>query len=112
MTDKPEKTTRRRMLKRLAGMAMATPLAAQAHPQKMASDRPLNDPPPGSVLLEDAQIRVAFDHISGALTGLTYKPTGWVIQGLPDLGCVYGVIERDKRETAGRVAAAVLERLQ
>lgn len=81
-----EKTTRREMLRKLASAAMASQLSPRGDAQGAEPD-----PEPGasraaSVVLEDSDLRVTFDQASGALTGLMYKPHGWVIHRRFELG--------------------------
>ncbi|HUZ45159.1 MAG TPA: DUF6259 domain-containing protein [Terriglobia bacterium] len=82
MQDKflPEKTTRRTMLKQLAGAAMASQLSPGGSAQGAEAD------PEPTVILEDSDLRVTFDQASGALTGLMDKSHGWVIHRRPELG--------------------------
>ncbi len=99
-----EKTDRRTLLKRLAGSAMASALplegAATVNPLSLdrgfgsASKDPRSEkgadrgypPDPPGVVLEDSELRVAFDPTSGAIIHLEYKPTNWALHRRPELG--------------------------
>ena len=81
--------TRRTVLKQFAAAAVvnAIPLAGRDAPSADAGV-------PGAaqseeVILEDSELRAAFDPVSGALTALEYKPTGWAIQKRPELGASF-----------------------
>ncbi len=84
MGDKllPEKTTRRTMLKQIAGAAVASQLS----PPDAAQGAESAASQTASVTLEDSDLRVTFDRASGAITGLVHKPQGWVIHRRPELG--------------------------
>ena len=86
MGNKFEKTTRRGMLKQLAGVAMATQLSPQGYAQGSGGDPKQEASERASVTLEDSEIRVAFDQTSGAVTSLEYKPNNWAIHRRPELG--------------------------
>ena len=81
--------TRRTVLKQFAAVAVvnAIPLAGRDAPSADAGV-------PGAaqseeVILEDSELRAAFDPVSGALTALEYKPTGWAIELRPELGASF-----------------------
>jgi hypothetical protein len=43
----------------------------------------------GEVVLQDSELLVAFDRVSGALTRMEYRPTNWTIERRPALGASF-----------------------
>jgi hypothetical protein len=88
MLDKSEiqKTTRRTLLKQLAGATMATGVPSLGYRKEPGNVPAQKGPLPTGVTLEDSELRVTFDSASGALTRLEHKPSNWVIQRRPELG--------------------------
>jgi hypothetical protein len=86
MKDGPDgqKTTRRTLLKQVASAAIATAMPSPGHTQENEPAR--EEASSAVVTLEDSELRVTFDRASGALTGLEYKPSRWLIQRRPELG--------------------------
>jgi hypothetical protein len=74
-------------------VGFGAPLArAQQSGSLSGRDSPVHDsdrmiPLSGKTIsLEDDEVRVTFDGVSGALLGLTNKKTGWNVEGAPELG--------------------------
>ena len=70
----------RRTFNRLAGLAA---LATLTEPVELSAAQ---GAAAGEVVLEDSELRVAFDPASGALTRMEHKATGWTIERRPELG--------------------------
>lgn len=81
-----DKTTRRTLLKQFAGAAMASGIPAGALAQQSGEAPQASPEPAGGVVLEDPELRVVFDAVSGAMISLVYKPSDWAIQRRPELG--------------------------
>ena len=78
--------TRRTVLKQLTAAAVVNALPLAGRDASSADAGVASAAPPEEVILEDSELRAAFDPVSGALTALEYKPTGWAIQKRPELG--------------------------
>jgi hypothetical protein len=74
-------TTRRAVLKQLAGGAIAAGAGMRAAPSMT-----------GGVVLENEHWRATFDSGSGALTGLERKASGWIIYRRPELGISFRML--------------------
>jgi hypothetical protein len=75
------------MFGKMAGLAAVSTLAqaGEASVQK-TPDKEMTPQLGTEVVLEDAEVRVAFDSISGALVRMDRKSSGWVIERRPGLG--------------------------
>ncbi len=80
------KTTRREALKELAAGAMASQLAPPSGAKAKAMHPSTTAPLTAGVTLEDSELRVTFDPVSGALASLANKRSHWMIQRRPELG--------------------------
>ncbi len=80
------KTSRRKMLKDLAGMAMARQVAPPLNGEVLKNGPPADPAAAKGVTLEDEEVRVTFDPVSGALTHWVNKRSGWAIQRRSELG--------------------------
>lgn len=84
-----EKTDRRTLLKRLAGSAVAVALPAAGEGSVQPGVRSAVTESAEGVALEDSELRVVFDPVSGAITSLEYKPAKWKVQRRPELGASF-----------------------
>lgn len=95
----------RRSFNKLAGMTavgtVATSAGVRAQRGSVAA-APKNDAE-GEVILEDGELLVAFDKISGSLTRLVRKSTGWVIERRPSLGASFRLLVPLPRQRANFV---------
>ena len=103
----------RRTFSKLAGIAALGALAEGPQANAQISDGP-DDPMPGAeVVLEDADLLVAFDSASGALVRMVRKTSSWVVERRPELGVSFRLLvplrqRRDNfvlgtKQRAGRV---------
>src|ERR1700749_4868974 len=103
----------RRTFSKLAGIAALGALAEGPQASAQISDGP-DDPMPGAeVVLEDADLVVAFDSASGALLRMVRKTSSWVVERRPELGVSFRLLvplrqRRDNfvlgtKQRAGRV---------
>ena len=75
----------RRTFNKLAGLtAMSAMAGVEVPPQRSSSN--------GEILLEDSTFLVAFDPVTGALTRLVRKSSGWTIQRRPELGVSFRLL--------------------
>jgi hypothetical protein len=78
----------RRRFGKLAGLAAAGALSIDAKAQQTPTEKPkeVTFQLGPEVVLEDAELRVAFDGFSGALVRMERKSTGWILERRPELG--------------------------
>jgi hypothetical protein len=79
----------RRTFNNLAGAAAMSTIAGNSRlSAEIESSMPVSGKhtASGEVILEDATFFIAFDAVSGALTRLKQKSSGWEIQRRPELG--------------------------
>jgi hypothetical protein len=77
----------RRTFGKLAGLAAASAFSQGAEAQvQTVGPKEMTPQLGGEVVLEDAELRVAFDSISGALVRMERKSSRWVIERRPELG--------------------------
>jgi len=77
----------RRTFGKLAGLAAASAFSQGAEAQvQTIGPKEMTPQLGGEVVLEDAELRVAFDSISGALVRMERKSSRWVIERRPELG--------------------------
>ena len=78
----------RRSFGKLAGLAAAGALSVDAKAQQTHAEKPkeVTFQLGPEVVLEDADLRVAFDGLSGALVRMERKSTGWIVERRPELG--------------------------
>lgn len=77
----------RRTFSKLAGFATVGALTSAADPGTEETTAAV-----GELVLEDRELLIAFDRVSGALTQLKYKPTGWAIERRPELGASFRLL--------------------
>ncbi len=77
----------RRTFNKLAGLATVGALAADVT-RAAAQDAGAA----GELILEDSELLVAIDRVSGALTRMEYKPTHWVMERRPALGVSFRML--------------------
>lgn len=77
----------RRTFNKLAGLATMSALTADGAVNAEKSDASQEE-----VIIEDAELLIAFDHISGALTRMEYKPTHWTIERRPELAASFRLL--------------------
>lgn len=82
----------RRTFGKLAGLAALTGLAEG--PKATAQDMPHPELPQlgAEVVLEDAELLVAFDSLSGALVRMVRKSSGWTIERRPEFGASFRLL--------------------
>ena len=78
----------RRTFSKLASLAAVSAFAeaAESHAQPPVASGDVAPDLGKEIVLEDAQLRVAFDSVSGALVRMERKSGHWVIERRPDLG--------------------------
>lgn len=77
----------RRTFGKLAGLSAAGTLIPDIEAQQTTKEpKELTSQLGPEVVLEDADLRVAFDSLSGALVRMDRKSTGWVVERRPELG--------------------------
>src|SRR5579875_1621646 len=79
----------RRTFGKLAGMAALGAAAdtCEAKSQMSEGSRPL--PRGAEVILEDSDLLVAFDSVSGTMVRMVRKSSNWVVERRPELGASF-----------------------
>ena len=108
----------RRTFNKLVGLAAAGVVTERAHARGARAEEAgeVDAASENEVVLEDEQILVAFDEVSGALMRLQRKSTGWTIERRPELGISFRLLaplpgQRDNFILGQKQRAARVEKI-